>query len=95
MESQNISAGGSGSNNSSNNNSNNSNNNSMVTRDFLYFVTQIFDSIGIQGEQRKQLLDELTKYNQNEQYLFLNSLLSIALCFVLIAHIKFITFVKV
>jgi len=64
MESQNISAGGSG---------NNNNNSNTVTRDFLYFITQIFDSIGIQGHQKAQLIDELRKYNQNEQYLFLNN----------------------
>jgi len=65
MESQNISAGGS---------NNNNNRNSNLDNNFLSFVNQIFDSIGIlPGDIRTQLVNNLSQYTDGNKYLFLNN----------------------
>jgi hypothetical protein len=47
---------------------------SNASRNFLSYVNQIFDSIGIQsGETRNRLIEGLNKYNDNNKYLFLNN----------------------
>ncbi len=47
---------------------------SSASRNFLSYVNQIFDSIGIQqGETRNRLIEGLNKYNDNNKYLFLNN----------------------
>jgi hypothetical protein len=47
---------------------------SSASRNFLSYVNQIFNSIGIQpGETRNRLIEGLNKYNDNNKYLFLNN----------------------